>query len=112
MPLQYFALDSTATGCAEALAALAAATASKLSYTPTQLARNAAHDPDIKIVCANVTEAELAGWLRPRLTSVAIPYADLGARAVEMLLDSGEQGPSVVRVPMPVARGTSVLRAL
>jgi hypothetical protein len=43
---------------------------------------------------------------------VAIPYADLGARAVEMLLDTKEQGPSVVRVPMPVARGTSVLRAL
>lgn len=56
--------------------------------------------------------SELAGWLRPRLTSVTIPYADLGARAVEMLLDTREQGPSVVRVPMPVARGTSVLRAL
>jgi LacI family transcriptional regulator len=56
--------------------------------------------------------SELAGWLRPRLTSVTIPYADLGARAVEMLLDTKEQGPSVIRVPMPVARGTSVLRAL
>lgn len=56
--------------------------------------------------------SELAGWLRPRLTSVTIPYADLGARAVEMLLDTQQQGPSVVRVPMPVARGTSVLRAL
>lgn len=55
--------------------------------------------------------SELAAWLRPALTSVAIPYADLGARAVEMLLDTKEQGPSVVRVPMPVARGTSVLRA-
>jgi LacI family transcriptional regulator len=55
--------------------------------------------------------SELAGWLRPRLTSVAIPYADLGARAVEMLLDTKHRGPSVVRVPMPVARGKSVLRA-
>lgn len=55
--------------------------------------------------------SELAGWLRPRLTSVAIPYADLGARAVEMLLDKKQRGPSVVRVPMPVARGRSVLRA-
>jgi LacI family transcriptional regulator len=74
------------------------------------LAEHGLHVPgDVSVV--SFDGSELAGWLRPRLTSVAIPYADLGARAVEMLLDTREQGPSVVRVPMPVARGRSVLRA-
>ncbi len=49
----------------------------------------------------------LAEWLRPAVTSVALPYADLGARAVAQLLgDRAEVG--VTRVPMPVTRGRSV----
>ena len=55
--------------------------------------------------------SELARWLRPQLTSVAVPYGDLGARAVEILLDSDAGGAGVVRVPMPVSSGESVRRA-
>lgn len=49
--------------------------------------------------------SDLASWLRPKLTTVAIPYADLGAVAVEMLL-SGETGTR--RLPMPLQEGESV----
>ncbi len=49
--------------------------------------------------------SELATWLRPALTSVAIPYAELGSVAVEMLLD-GTGG--VRRLPMPLLAGASV----
>jgi LacI family transcriptional regulator len=51
--------------------------------------------------------SELADWLRPRLTSVVLPYAELGERAVDLLLD-GQARTGVTRVPMPVARGASV----
>ena len=49
--------------------------------------------------------SELATWLRPTLTSVAIPYAALGVVAVEMLL-SGADG--MRQLPMPLLRGDSV----
>ena len=49
----------------------------------------------------------LAEWLRPAVTSVALPYVELGACAVEHLLgDPAEVG--VTRVPMPVLPGHSV----
>ena len=48
--------------------------------------------------------SDLAGWLRPALTSVSIPFTDLGAAAVEALI-SGATG--VQRLPMPLVRGAS-----
>ena len=49
--------------------------------------------------------SELATWLRPRVSSVAIPYADLGALAVEILL-RGEGGSR--KVSMPLMHGESL----
>ena len=49
--------------------------------------------------------SELARWLRPSLTSVAIPYYEMGMVAVESVL-SAERG--VRQVPMPLLRGESV----
>lgn len=54
--------------------------------------------------------SDLAGWLRPELTSVVLPYEELGARAVELLLEPGNRNGGVVRIPMPVRRGGSVPR--
>ena len=53
--------------------------------------------------------SDLATWLRPRVTSVVLPYAELGARAVDLVLgeDLGLNG--VTRVPMPVLHGQSVM---
>lgn len=49
--------------------------------------------------------SELATWLRPALTSVVIPYAEVGRVAVEMLLQGSSGAHSV---PMPLLRGLSV----
>jgi LacI family transcriptional regulator len=56
----------------------------------------------------------IASWMRPRLTTLALPHHELGARAVDVLLDLFEgrrraRGvPTVHRVPMPLRRGGSV----
>jgi len=52
--------------------------------------------------------SDLAQWLRPPLTSIVLPYAELGSRAVELLLGTGPLGTGVERLPMPVSRGDSV----
>ncbi|MCW2793875.1 MAG: LacI family transcriptional regulator [Nocardioides sp.] len=52
--------------------------------------------------------SELATWLRPEVTSVTLPYADLGAEAVRVLMDPGWATTGVVRLPMPISAGASV----
>lgn len=56
-----------------------------------------------------------ASWMRPRLTTVALPLRELGERAVEVLVElvegRGSRTPLVYRVPMPVRGGGSVARA-
>lgn len=49
----------------------------------------------------------LAGWLRPVLTSVELPFTALGALAVRRLLDADDHG-GTDSVPMVVRRGGSV----
>ncbi len=51
--------------------------------------------------------SSLADWLRPALTSVQLPFAELGALAVRRLLDPDDSG-GVVSVPMAVRHGGSV----
>ncbi len=53
--------------------------------------------------------SELATWLRPQVISVALPFLELGAQAVHALLDPGVLAPGVVRLPMPLMPGGSVL---
>jgi LacI family transcriptional regulator len=52
--------------------------------------------------------SELAAWLRPPVTSVALPFAALGERAVRMLLDSPGAPGEVALVPMGVLAGRSL----
>ncbi len=65
---------------------------------------------DVSIV--SFDDSELASWLRPQLTSIAIPHFDMGRRAVELLLDhesaADREGPAAVeRLPMPIhSRGS------
>jgi len=53
--------------------------------------------------------SELASWLRPRATSVALPFEQMGDLAVRMLLDSDGVVPGPHLVPMPVVEGDSVV---
>lgn len=54
--------------------------------------------------------SELAGWLRPRLTSVALPFEEMGELAVRLLLAPDASGPVRHLVPMPLVSGESVRR--
>ncbi len=51
--------------------------------------------------------SSLADWLRPAVTTVELPFADLGARAVRRLLDPADRGGTVC-VQMTVRHGGSV----
>lgn len=55
----------------------------------------------------------IASWMRPRLTTVALPHHELGVTAVELLFAAAERRgpgtlPAVHRVPMTVRHGESV----
>ena len=54
--------------------------------------------------------SSLATWLRPSATSVAIPFPDMGATAVRMLMDPATQPGMVERLHMPVLEGHSIRR--
>jgi LacI family transcriptional regulator len=54
--------------------------------------------------------SDLAGWLRPRLTSIGLPFPEMGARAVELLMEPGGRPAGVFRLPLVLQRGASVGR--
>jgi LacI family transcriptional regulator len=56
---------------------------------------------DVSVV--SFDNSELAGWLRPRLTSVGLPYAELGATAVGILLADDWAQSGITRVRMPLS---------
>jgi len=60
---------------------------------------------DVSVV--SFDDSDLAAWVRPQLTSVALPHYDLGRRAVERLLDRADPG-GVERLPMPLRSRASV----
>ena len=54
--------------------------------------------------------SELAGWLRPKVTSVALPFEEMGDLAVRLLLQPDPSAPTRHLVPMPLVLGESVVR--
>ncbi|MFL6129830.1 MAG: LacI family DNA-binding transcriptional regulator [Mycobacteriales bacterium] len=63
---------------------------------------------DVSVV--SFDDSDLASWLRPQLTSVALPHHDLGWRAVELLLaaDPAHPATEIERLPMPLRERLSV----
>jgi len=53
---------------------------------------------------------EVAAYLRPGLTTVALPHEAMGRRAVELLLSGGAPGETLV--PMPVVQRASIADAV
>ena len=53
--------------------------------------------------------SDLASWLRPRLTSLALPFLDMGTLAVERLLDPDRSDGGVTRLPLVLEAGASVV---
>ena len=60
---------------------------------------------DISVV--SFDDSDLASWLQPQLTSVAIPHFEMGRRAVEILL-SEQRPPEVHLVPMTLRERASI----
>jgi LacI family transcriptional regulator len=60
---------------------------------------------DISVV--SFDDSDLARWLKPQLTSVAIPHFEMGRRAVELLL-TPDRPTAIERVPMPLRVRDSV----
>ena len=60
---------------------------------------------DLSVV--SFDDSDLASWLRPGLTSVAIPYFELGRRAVEILL-AADKPTGTQRIPMPMRERDSI----
>ncbi|MGK9146039.1 LacI family DNA-binding transcriptional regulator [Plantibacter flavus] len=59
---------------------------------------------DVSVVAFD--DSQLASWLEPPLSSIALPQDEMGRMAVDLLLDPG-RGVDTVRVPMPFrARGS------
>jgi LacI family transcriptional regulator len=59
----------------------------------------------------------LASWVRPQLTSVALPHYELGRQAINVLLDmdpeqskQGDGRQQICRIPMPLRERESVRR--
>lgn len=60
---------------------------------------------DLSVVAFD--DSDLASWLRPQLTSVALPHFELGRLAVELLLDP-DSAPGTRLVDMPLRSRASV----
>jgi LacI family transcriptional regulator len=61
---------------------------------------------DVSVV--SLDGSELAGWLRPALTSVELPFHEMGSLAVRQLLDDASPARDTTLVPMAVRAGGSV----
>ena len=66
---------------------------------------------DVSVV--SFDDDPLASWIRPQLTTIAIPHYELGRRSIELLLEADEpvSAPAAPeRVPMPLRTRDSVAR--
>ena len=53
--------------------------------------------------------SEMASWMRPRVTSLGLPFRAMGTLAVETLMSSGRRRPAgIVRLPLALQQGESV----
>ncbi|PSL55774.1 LacI family transcriptional regulator [Saccharothrix carnea] len=61
---------------------------------------------DVSIV--SFDDQDIASWLRPALTTLALPHHEMGRRAVELVFDAEAQVSAVHRVTMPLRERGSV----
>jgi LacI family transcriptional regulator len=55
-------------------------------------------------------DSDLAVWLQPTLSSVALPHRELAVEAIRLLLVDEEAHPRQVRIPMPLRVRESIGR--
>lgn len=52
--------------------------------------------------------SDLAGWLRPRLTTLALPFTEMGTKAVQILMEPARHPERISLLPLEVEHGSSV----
>lgn len=81
----------------------------RLAFGAYQAVREAGASIPGDFSMVSFDDHQLATWLRPKLTTFAIPHRELGLRAVHALLSQDSQAPAgVERIPMPLRRRGSV----
>jgi LacI family transcriptional regulator len=79
----------------------------RIAFGAYQAAQEAGLAIPRQLSIVSFDDSELARWLRPELTSVALPHYELGRRAVRLLL-AGDAAGWTDLVPMPVRERGSV----
>lgn len=60
------------------------------------------------VVVVSFDGSELATWLRPAVTSVELPFAELGSTAVDVLMNPLTTPDTAIEIAMPVRHGGSL----
>jgi LacI family transcriptional regulator len=81
----------------------------RIAFGAYQALQEAAVGIPDEVSVVSFDDSDLSRWLRPALTSVALPHYELGRRAVRLLL-AADRGTRTVLVPMPVQERGSVAR--
>jgi len=79
----------------------------RVAFGAYQALQEAGMDIPADVSVISFDDSDLASWLRPQLSSIAIPHFELGRRAVELLLAEHRDG-GVERVRMPLRDRASV----
>lgn len=79
----------------------------RIAYGAYQALQEAGVGIPGEVSLVSFDDSDLAGWLRPALTSVALPHLEMGRRAVRALL-AQDPTATVERVPMPVRERASI----
>jgi LacI family transcriptional regulator len=74
----------------------------RLSFGAYQALAEAGLNVPADVSVVSFDDQEFAAWLRPALTTLALPHHELGRLAVELILGAGPLDATVHRVPMPV----------
>jgi LacI family transcriptional regulator len=78
----------------------------RLAFGAYQAAAELGLEIPIDLSIVSFDDDEIASYLRPGLTTIALPHKQMGVRSVELLLSGGGKGENLV--PMPVVRRGSI----
>jgi LacI family transcriptional regulator len=85
----------------------------RLAFGAYQALAEAALTVPTDVSVVSFDDDVLASWVKPQLTTVALPHYELGRAAIELLLDrkqaqSDDGHPHIQRIPMPLRERESV----
>jgi len=84
----------------------------RLSFGAYQALADAGLEVPADVSVVSFDDDVLASWVKPQLTTVALPHYELGRAAIELLLDAQQAHPGgeqlIRRIPMPLRERESV----